>query len=124
MNIKDVSNKVVEVQKVATPDLSQVVPSSVPSLSQVLSQACPKMFFKYMDDTIAVLNALKKDTLPASSLMKMVNEKNRNRFKRNILSHLIESELIVPTLTETPSSPKQRYTLTEKGKELMNTYVV
>jgi ATP-dependent DNA helicase RecG len=124
VNIKDVSNKVVEVQKVATPDLSQVVPSSVPSLSQVLSQACPKMFFKYMDDTIAVLNALKKDTLPASSLMKMVNEKNRNRFKRNILSHLIESELIVPTLTETPSSPKQRYTLTEKGKELMNTYVV
>lgn len=124
VNIKDVSNKVVEVQKVATPDLSQVVLSSVPSLSQVLSQACPKMFFKYMDDTIAVLNALKKDTLPASSLMKMVNEKNRNRFKRNILSHLIESELIVPTLTETPSSPKQRYTLTEKGKELMNTYVV
>lgn len=124
MNIKDVSNKVVEVQKVATPDLSQVVPSSVPSLSQVLSQACPKMFFKYMDDTVAVLNALKKDTLPASVLMKMVNEKNRNRFKRNILSHLIESELIVPTLTETPSSPKQRYTLTEKGKELMNTYVV
>lgn len=124
VNIKDVSNKVVEVQKVATPDLSQVVPSSVPSLSQVLSLACPKMFFKYMDDTIAVLNALKKDTLPASVLMKMVNEKNRNRFKRNILSHLIESELIVPTLTETPSSPKQRYTLTEKGKELMNTYVV
>ena len=82
------------------------------------------MFFKYMDDTVAVLNALKKDTLPASVLMKMVNEKNRNRFKRNILSHLIESELIVPTLTETPSSPKQRYTLTEKGKELMNTYVV
>lgn len=77
-----------------------------------------------MDDTIAVLNALKKDTLPASSLMKMVNEKNRNRFKQNILSHLIESELIVPTLTETPSRPKQRYTLSEKGKELMNTYVV
>ena len=77
-----------------------------------------------MDDTIAVLNALKIDSLSASFLMKMVNAKNRNRFKRNILSHLIESDLIVPTLTETPSSPKQRFTLTEKGKELMNTYVV
>lgn len=135
VNVRDVANNVVKIQKVASlgqkvaaSDLSQVVPSPVLSLSQALSQAlsqvCPNMFFKYMDDATAVLNALEKNTLPASIMMKMVNEKNRNRFKRNILSHLIESGLIVPTLTETPSSPKQRYTLTEKGKALMRSYEV
>ncbi len=110
---KDASN-------VVNTDLSQ----AVLSLSQVLSQACPKMFFKYVEDAIAVMRAVEQAGLPMTALMKVVNEKNRNRFKRNLLSHLIEAELVVPTLTDTPSSPNQRYALTEKGKELLKPYEI
>ena len=103
------------VKDAANIDLSQ----DVPSLSQALSQACPKMFFKYMEDAIAVMHVLEQDALPMTALMKVADEKNRNRFKRNLFSHLIEAKLVVPTLTDKPSSPNQRYSLTEKGKELL-----
>lgn len=105
---------------VVNTDLSQ----AVLSLSQALSQACPKMFFRHREDAIAIMRAVELEALPTTALMKLVNEKNRNRFKRNLLSHLIDAELVVPTLTDAPSSPKQRYSLTEKGKELLNDHEV
>lgn len=94
----------------------------VPSCPKLvaLSQVCPKMFFRHREDAIAIMRAVKLEALPTTALMKLVNEKNRNRFKRNLLSHLIDAELVVPTLTDAPSSPKQSYSLTEKGKELLN----
>ena len=118
VNVADVVKDVVKGQ--SDTDLSQVVPS----LSQALSQACPKLLFKFVDDSIAVLCAVEKGPSAMTALMELVKEKNRNRFRGNIFSHLIESELIAPTLPDTPTSPDQRYTLTSKGKDLLKNHEV
>ena len=52
-------------------------------------------------------------------LMKLVDEKNRNRFRQQILNPLIESELVEPTIKDIPNSPKQTYRLTERGQKLL-----
>ena len=56
--------------------------------------------------------------------MQLTGDTNRGRVKSNVIQHLIEAGLIGLTVANSPNSSKQRYTLTEKGKELMNTYEV
>ncbi len=50
--------------------------------------------------------------------MEISGEKNKNRLRQKILYPLIGAELIEPTIKDTPNSPKQSYTLTEKAKAL------
>ena len=112
----------------SVPSLSPVCPKFVPSLSQVcpkfvlsLSQVCPKMEKVHKDSAEIVLGLLyKTDNMTLFSLMENVNEKNRSRFKQNILNPLIEANLIEPTIKDKPNSSKQAYRLTEKAKELIN----
>ena len=112
-------------------DLSQVVPSSVPSLSQavtslsqVLSQVCPKLEKKYYASAIKVLAGLSIEPQSLRSLMQLTGDTNRGRFKNNVLSHILDAGFVEPTITDNPNSPKQQYILTEKGKELMKAYEV
>ena len=51
-------------------------------------------------------------------LMGIVSEKNRSRFKQNILNPLIEAGLVEPTIKNKPTSSKQAYRLTEKARDL------
>lgn len=88
-------------------------------LSQVLSQACPKLESSRYTETISVLRALSKEPFSLKALMETVGEKNRGRMKENILQHLMESGIIEPTIADVPNSPKQKYRLTEKGKKLL-----
>lgn len=108
-------------------DLSQVVPSlsqAVTSLSQVLSQVCPKLEKEHYASAIKVLAGLSVEPQSLRSLMQLTGDTNRGRFKNNVLSHILDAGLVEPTITENPNSPKQRYILTEKGKELMKAYEV
>ena len=85
-----------------------------------MSQVCPKLSQAQLSKSVIVLIALKKNaTLPISALMKEVGETNRSRFRNNILNQLIKAQLVEPTQKDSPQSPKQEYTLTEKGKELL-----
>lgn len=112
----------------SVPSLSPVCPKSVPSLSQVcpksvlnLSQVCPKIEKVHTENAEIILGLLyKTDNMTLFSLMENVNEKNRSRFKQNILNPLIEADLIEPTIKDKPNSSKQAYRLTEKAKELIN----
>ena len=54
-----------------------------------------------------------------SDLMEHVRERNKNRFRQNILKPLLVSGLIEPTIADVPNSPKQKYILTQRGKELL-----
>ena len=72
----------------------------VTSLSQALSQVCPKL-----------------DVSQLKELMEKTKEKNRGRIKNNVLQHLCESGLVEPTIKDVPNSPKQKYTLTDEGRE-------
>ena len=52
--------------------------------------------------------------------MLKTGEKNKNRFRQNILNPLIEAGLIEPTIKDKPNSSKQAYRLTDNAKELIN----
>lgn len=118
----DVTANVVKnvVKDVANTDLSQ----AVTSLSQVLSQVCPKLEKEYYASAIRILACVTKGSQAFKSLMQLTGETNRGRFKNNIMRHIFDAGLIEPTNTDNPNSPKQKYALTDKGKELMKPYEV
>lgn len=129
VNVRDIEKNVAD--NVVDTGSSQVVLSSVPSLSQAvtslsqaLSQACPKLRKEYHASAIKVLAGLSKEPLSLKLLMQLTGDTNRGRFKNNVLMHIMETGYMEPTITDNPNSPNQRYTLTEKGKELMNTYEI
>ena len=85
-----------------------------------LSQVCPKLSqVQLTKSSIALIALSESPSLPISALMEKAGEANRSRFRTNILSPLIESLLVEPTQKDSPQSPKQEYTLTDKGKEFM-----
>lgn len=89
--------------------MSQVCPK--------LSQVCPKLSQIQLTKSAIVLIALMKNTsLPISVLMEKAGEKNRSRFRNNILNPLIETQMVEPTQKDSPQSPKQEYALTDNGK--------
>ena len=88
------------------PKLSQVVPS--------MSQA------QLTKSAISLIALSESPSLPISTLMEKAGEANRSRFRTNILSPLIGSQLVEPTQKASPNSPKQEYVLTAKGKDLIN----
>ncbi len=96
----------------------------ITSLSQVLSQVCPKLEKEYYASVIKVLAGLSKESQSLRILMQLTGDTNRGRFKNNVLSHILEAGFVEPTITNNPNSPKQRYILTEKGKEMMNAYEI
>ena len=87
------------------------------ALSQVLSQVCPKLDVSHYPDATAILIALCKEPQSLKELMEKTKEKNRGRIKNNVLQHLCESGLVEPTIKDVPNSPKQKYTLTDEGRE-------
>ena len=111
----------------SVPSLSPVCPQSVLSLSPVrpkfvqsLSKVCSKSNVTNENIIEIVLTSLISEELSISSLMVKTGEKNKNRFRQNILNPLIEANLIEPTIKDKPNSSKQAYRLTEKAKELIN----
>ena len=85
-----------------------------------LSQVCPKLSQAQLHKSAIVLIALAKNvTLPISALMVEAGEANRSRFRNNILNQLIDAQLVEPTQKDSPQSPKQEYSLTDKGRSLM-----
>jgi len=52
-------------------------------------------------------------------LMSLAEQTNRSRFRKTILKPLIDANLLAPTIPDKPRSSKQRYRLTELGKEIL-----
>ena len=100
------------------------VPSLSPALSPVLSQvvtslsqACPKLAASHYSYATAILIALCKEPQSLKELMEKTKEKNRGRIKDNVLQNLCESGLVEPTIKDVPNGPKQKYALTDEGRE-------
>ena len=49
-----------------------------------------------------------------SSLMVIANEKNKSRFRQQVLAPLMEAGVIEQTIKDVPNSPKQKYHLIGK----------
>lgn len=87
-------------------------PEVVPSLSQV----CPKS----VPGDVAVRVLRKAQTVIAiTELMNSVGQTNRTRFRKQVLKPLIDAELIAMTIPDKPQSSRQRYVITEKGREVL-----
>lgn len=96
----------------------------VTSLSQVLSQECHELEQRFYARAITVLAELAKAPQSLKSLMTLTGDTNRGRFKNNVIRHIMDAGFVEPTFTDNPNSPKQKYTLTVKGEELMKSYEV
>lgn len=101
-----------------SPQLSPVVPSLSPAGPQ-LSQACPQLEQKNIEKAVLVLFAMAGEAKSFIELMEVVNEKNKNRFRQQILAPLINGGFVEPTIKDVPNSPKQTYILTEEGRKLL-----
>ena len=55
-----------------------------------------------------------------SEIQNHSKDKNRNRVRKKIVSPLLDCSLIEWTIPDEPNNPKQKYVLTEKGKNLLN----
>jgi len=85
---------------------------SVPSLSQV----CPKSI------ALALARRILHEadgTADIVTLMMRAEHTNRTRFRKTILLPLIEASLLEPTIPDKPTSSKQRYRLTTKGRLIL-----
>ena len=119
VNVVDATYQSQESSQVTTNPVSSMS-QDVTSLSQVLSQVCPKLKEDHYIKSIRILAALRKEPLSLRSLMQITGDTNRGRFKDNIIQHLLDGEIVEPTIADIPNSPNQRYTLTGKSVELLN----
>ena len=59
------------------------------------------------------------EPVPIQKLLEICNRSDRTKFRKAIFNPLIESGLVEMTEPEVPRSPKQKYVITQKGKELL-----
>ena len=100
------------------------VPSFTPNVSRVslhLSLACPIMKESDLKKAVKVIVALHDSDMSTQTIMSLVGDSNRSRVRKNIITPLINSDLIAYTLAENPNSPTQTYRLTELSQSLLKT---
>ena len=86
--------------------------ADVPSLSQV----CPKPVSREIVEKLLRMAASPTD---AQSLMKVAGQTNRTRFRTVLLKPLIAAGLLESTIPDKPRSSKQKYRLTDKGRQVL-----
>lgn len=52
-------------------------------------------------------------------LMTLMEWKNRSKFREKYITPLLEEVILAMTIPEKPTSSRQQYSLTEKGKQLL-----
>ena len=101
------------------------VGGDVPSLSQalflVLSPVCPQLSEVRLKKMVSVIDYLFRASGSITELMDCAGEKNKSRFRQIILKPLVDTGLVEPTIKDVPNSPKQKYALTDNGRENLQT---
>ena len=72
-------------------------------------------------DQVRILHNLLEDQ-GITDLMAISGRKNRTKFRDQVLNPLIDAGLATMTIPNRPRSGKQRYRLTEKGREWLDSY--
>ena len=89
------------------------VGGDVPSLSPV----CPQLSEVQLKKIVSVIVYLLRASGSITELMDCAGEKNKSRFRQAILKPLVDTGLVEPTIKDIPNSPKQKYALTDNGRE-------
>ena len=102
--------------------LSQVEPNKneqlKQKLSQVVSQVVSQVKGADFELVVGAFLALQEE-MSIIELMDILNQTNRTRFRRMCLNILLDSKLATPTIPDKPNSSKQKYVLTEAGRQLI-----
>ena len=69
-------------------------------------------------DQVPILQNLAQDRSIAE-LMALLERSNRTKFRDQVLNPLLEGGLVEMTIPDKPRSSKQRYRLTDKGKQVL-----
>ena len=88
-----------------------------------LYQNCPsfgKARGKVSDEAIFALLRVCESAVAVKEIMAACNVNSRMSFDRQLLKPAINDELIKPVFADNPRHPQQKYILTEKGQELLN----
>ena len=93
------------------------VPSLSQALSLVLSPVCPQLSEVQLKKIVSVIDYLFRASGSITELMDCAGEKNKSRFRQTILKPLVDTGLVEPTIKDIPNSPKQKYVLTDNGRE-------
>jgi ATP-dependent DNA helicase RecG len=75
---------------------------------------------KYPTSTRQVVEAIGEHKYSVKDLMTAMNLKDRENFLDNYLNPAVEAGLVVPLYPDQPKHPRQKYLLTEKGKQLLS----
>ena len=101
------------------------VGGDVPCLSQVLSlvlsPVCPQLSEVQLKKMVSVIDYLFRASGSITELMDCAGEKNKSRFRQTILKPLVDIGLVELTIKDVPNSPKQKYALTDEGRETLQT---
>ena len=93
------------------------VPSLSQALSLVLSPVCPQLSEVQLKKMVSVIDYLFRASGSITELMDCAGEKNKSRFRQTILKPLVDTGLVEPTIKDVPNNPKQKYVLTDEGRE-------
>ena len=69
------------------------------------------------DQVVILRNCLLEKTIP--DLMKALGRRNRTKFRNQVLKPLLEVGWLEMTIPDKPTSSKQKYRLTTKGRDLL-----
>lgn len=97
------------------------VPSLSQALSLVLSPVCPQLSEVQLKKMVSVIDYLFRASGSITELMDCAGKKNKSRFRQTILKPLVDTGLVEPTIKDIPNSPKQKYALTDNGRENLQT---
>lgn len=70
-------------------------------------------------DQVAILRKCREDQ-PLTALMAVAGRSNRTKFRDQVLRPLLTAGLLEPTIPDKPRSSRQRYRLTDAGREYLN----
>mgnify|MGYP004571198767 FL=1 len=78
---------------------------------------CPQLSEMQLKKMVSVIDYLFRASGSITELMDCAGEKNKSRFRQTILKPLVDTGLVEPTAKDIPNSPKQKYALTDNGRE-------
>jgi len=99
-------------------DVPQIL-SSTQSSGQVTGQVTGQV-----EDWIIQVLSVCLEPKKSAEIQAIIGIKHRETFQRNYLDRLLEEGLIVRTIPDKPQSRMQKYTITERGKMILENHTV
>ena len=125
------------IRKAATQDVAQVTTQVTPEVNsidnqnvdintpqvtpQVTTQVTTQVATQVATQVQTVIISIEDETLYRDEIMQMLELKNVRYFSKSYLVPAIQQGFVAMLYPDKPRHPKQKYYLTEKGKELLKT---